>query len=241
MNFVCTLSLFYRRILLWTTRLTRGELGASYNESGWAQNLIPFGEFIDRYLTPTEPEDKGYLAQHDLFAQTPALMDDISIPDYCYSTPPRPKGAAAETPGLDKVKEVDQPLMNAWLGPSGTKSPLHTDPYHNVLCQVVGYKYVRLYAPEERDKLYPAGLDDNGVPMNNTSQVDIQHFRPGVAEPTPEQDKTRKFWQKKYPLFEFAPYQEAILRPGDCLYIPLGWWHYFEAFTPSFSVSFWWN
>lgn len=145
------------------------------------------------------------------------------------------------TPGLDTVKELDQPLVNAWLGPSGTKSPLHTDPYHNILCQVVGYKYVRLYPPDDRDKLYPEGKNEAGVNMNNTSQVDIYHFRPGPDESTPEQDKIRKLWQKKYPLFQFATYQEAILKPGECLYIPLGWWHYVEAFTPSFSVSFWWT
>jgi hypothetical protein len=185
----------------------------------------------------------GYLAQHDLFAQTPSLRADISIPDYCYSEP-------APSPHLTHIKPVaklEEPLLNAWFGPAGTISPLHTDPYHNILAQVVGYKYVRLYAPEETGRLYPRSVDENGVDMSNTSQVDLDEGMgvwPEISTWTSQasdDEARRAAFEDHFPGFKEAHYIEAILAPGECLYLPVGWWHYIRSLTPSFSVSFWFN
>lgn len=221
-------------------RLVPVEIGQSYTEPGWGQEIINFSEFADRFLVPDEPPQIGYLAQYDIFHQMPALKSDIVVPDYCYSVPPAPTGAAARTKGLDSVQELDEPLLNAWLGPKGTKSPLHTDPYHNILCQVVGYKYVRLYAPEQSAKLYPMETDEAGIEMGNTSEVDISNIRPrGYI--SSDLVAMRAEMRRKFPLLEHAKYEEAVLAPGESLYIPLGWWHYVESLTTSISVSFWWN
>ena len=48
-------------------------------------------------------------------------------------------------------------------------TPLHTDPYHNLLSQVVGRKYVRLYHPQATPQLYPF---DSGF-TTNCSQVHV--------------------------------------------------------------------
>ena len=109
--------------------------------------------------------------------------------------------------------------MNAWFGPANTVSPLHHDPHHNLLCQAVGYKYVRLYAPCETPKVYP---HDDRL-LNNTSRADIGN--PDFA---------------CFPLLRDAAYTEAVLGPGDMLYIPPRHWHYVRALSVSFSVSFWW-
>lgn len=110
----------------------------------------------------------AYLAQHQLFLQLPQLRNDVLVPDHCYTAAPRhPADPAQDQP------ELDAPLLNAWLGPPGTITPLHTDPYHNLLAQVVGRKYVRLYAPVGGGDVMCARGREGGVDMGNTSAWDV--------------------------------------------------------------------
>jgi hypothetical protein len=213
------------------------EIGETYTKDDWTQRPMTMREFMTSHLLPDGPTQTGYLAQHDLFAQIPALRNDVVIPDYCYADPPAVSGDALKTAGLAATRTLDEPMMNAWLGPKGTRTPLHTDAYHNILCQVVGYKYVRLYSPSEADKLYRCGVDDKGINLENTSQVDVSLFRDSDMTKAEALQEARH----KFPAFETARYEEAVLGPGQCLYVPLGWWHYVESLTTSFSVSFWWN
>jgi lysine-specific demethylase 8 len=249
---------------LYGRRLVPIETGRSYVDEGWGQKIIPFKEFVESYilqdpnegfsaLNLTTPSDApspnehqlddqsrslktGYLAQHDLFTQIPSLRADISIPDYCYATasPPHPSSPLASKHAA--IPKLEDPLLNAWFGPANTISPLHTDPYHNILAQVVGRKYVRLYAPKESDKLYARGIEDGGVDMGNTSALDI-----GLLEGWDGTKEVREEAAAKYPLYFDAVYVDVILEEGECLYIPLGWWHYVRSLSVSFSVSFWWN
>ncbi|TKA63483.1 hypothetical protein B0A55_09611 [Friedmanniomyces simplex] len=214
------------------------EVGESYVSDGWSQRMMPMRDFVETYLLPDDTAETGYLAQYDLFAQIPALRHDVRIPDICYSDPPPANADALRTAGLSTVEQLDEPLLNAWLGPKGTKTPLHTDPYHNVLCQVVGYKYVRLYPPSETDRLYPRGVDEKGINMENTSRVDMSRLWSLVHDSLAEEVDQEN---REFPLFQEARFVEAVLGPGDSLYVPLGWWHYVESLTTSFSVSFWWN
>ena len=219
-------------------RIVPVEIGESYTCQDWTQRTMTMKEFMLEYLLPEKSENVGYLAQYDIFQQIPALRADVSVPDYCYTDPPATDGDALRTSGLAAIAPVDEPLMHAWLGPKGTKTPLHTDPYHNIFCQVVGYKYVRLYAPGESRCLYPKGLDESGINMDNTSSIDVRFL--SRSEPETDADKLQQF-REDFPLFENATFVEGVLGPGDTLYVPLGWWHYVESLTTSFSVSFWWN
>lgn len=219
-------------------RMVQVEIGSQYTDDSWSQRILSFENFLSIYMMGKSTEI-GYLAQYDLFSQIPALRSDVQVPDYCYCSPPRSMSKEADQRDV-LARDIDDPLMNLWLGPAGTKTPLHTDPYSNILVQVMGYKYFRLYAAAETPKLYTLGVHENGVDMSNTSSIDVSLARSHHSvEPT---DLAKGDEQNdKYPLFAKADFVEGILGPGDCLYIPQGWWHYVEGLTLGASVSFWWN
>lgn len=218
-------------------RLVPVEVGRSYVDEGWGQELIPFRAFLKKYIDPhsraeDDPTTVGYLAQHDLFQQIPSLRNDITIPDFCWaSVPGHSTDATANKPKLD------YPQLNAWFGPARTITPLHTDGYQNLLCQVVGTKYVRLYPPTvDKELIRPRG-EEMGVSMANTSELDV-----GVLEGWDEPgDLDQVELDAMRDDLKDVEFWEGVLSPGDALLIPIGWWHYVRSLSVSFSVSFWWN
>ncbi|KAJ9555328.1 hypothetical protein OSB04_009942 [Centaurea solstitialis] len=130
------------------------------------------------------------------------LRNDIVIPDYCFA-------------GGTEMKSV-----NAWFGPAGTVTPLHHDPHHNILAQVVGKKYVRLYPSSLSEELYP----HSESMLKNSSQVDLDNMD-----------------ANEFPKIQDLEFLDCILEEGEMLYIPPKWWHYVRSLTTSLSVSFWWS
>ena len=57
-----------------------------YTDHDWTQQLMTVDQFVSEHLTSPRPGARpGYLAQHQLLAQVPALRRDILVPDYCYT------------------------------------------------------------------------------------------------------------------------------------------------------------
>jgi len=179
------------------------EIGGRYTDDDWTQQLMTVDQFVEQFMSSDSSGRIGYLAQHQLLDQVPALRKDIITPDFCYTG--------------DSEQE---PEINVWIGPGGTVSPAHTDKKHNVLCQVVGYKYVALFYPDQNEYMYP---DPNPM-FNNTSQMDLD---------CPDSEQ--------FPGVSQLEGHHTILGPGEMLYIPPLMWHYVRSLEQSFSVSFWWE
>lgn len=185
---------------------------------GMKEQMMPFRSFVSSFLVPSTQkklwtlEDAtndsstiGYLAQHPLLDQIPELCNALEMcPRLCTS-----------------------PLLhrNVWMGTGGTRTPLHYDSYDNLLVQIVGYKYVRVYDTAESDKLYTirGGCESDVSAQGNMSAVncELEDF-------------------EEHPLARDATYQEVYLGPGDCLFLPARMWHYVRSLSTSISVNYWW-
>ncbi|KAK9386490.1 hypothetical protein V1515DRAFT_144752 [Lipomyces mesembrius] len=153
-------------------RVVPVEIGKSYVSDSWTQEFRKFGSLLNDWLQHDSQPDRAcpttYLAQHDLLLQVDPLRADILTPDLIHSA----------TFARKETSTTKMTLINAWVGPAGTISPLHTDPHDNILVQAVGYKYVRLYpATVSKEKMYPRGIENQigiGVDMGNTSAVELE-------------------------------------------------------------------
>ncbi|KAI6174756.1 JmjC domain-containing protein [Aphelenchoides fujianensis] len=193
------------------------ELGGSYVDAEFHQQLMTFGEYLREFIAPAQarplasfsilsPEQSAYLAQHRLLDQIPSLRQEILVPDYC--------ALASGEEGAEGKAE----LINCFIGPATTVSPLHSDPRHNFFCQVEGRKFVRLIDPKFSDRIY---LHDDFL-RANSSRVDVE--RPDWAE---------------FPLFREVVCEDFEMEAGDCLFIPRRYLHYVRALRPSISISIW--
>jgi hypothetical protein len=192
-------------------RLIPIEVGSM--SSGMKEELVTFRSFVSSYLAPSATDKPcwsledatndssriAYLAQHPLLDQIVALYDQVET---------KPCG-------------IDPTNVNIWMGTGGTRTPLHFDSYDNLLVQLVGAKYVRLYDRDATPNLYVSQDKSYGL-QGNMSNLDCER-----------EDFTQHLLAKD------CPYKEVLLLPGDSLYIPSRHWHYVRSLSTSITVNYW--
>ena len=107
--------------------------------------------------------------------------------------------------------------MSFWFGPAGTRTPLHHDGNNILFCQVVGEKEFYLVSPWETELMRRA----EGYYAH--TQVPPGFVGEGLREPDPAFP-----WRA----------QRVVLKPGEALFLPVGWWHQVRALQLSVSLSF---
>jgi hypothetical protein len=112
-----------------------------------------------------------------------------------------------------------------WLG-NAIRVATHYDLMENIGVVVAGRRRFTLFPPDQIGNLYmgPLELTPAGTPV---SMVDPD---------APDLDR--------YPRFAaaMAHAQEAVLEPGDALFIPFHWWHAVASLAPvNVLCNYWWN
>ena len=118
-------------------------------------------------------------------------------------------------------------LVSLWMGPAGSVTPIHHDFTDNLFVQVQGKKRVILYEPDPDAAFYRLPFrSGNGRSSWHVSRV-------GSADSVDIET---------HPLFQQARAFEALMDPGDILFIPNFYWHEVHSLdSPSISLSYWWD
>ena len=119
-------------------------------------------------------------------------------------------------------------LEYVWIGQSGTVTPLHHDHYQNFFHQLWGKKEFLLIPPSShRDLcLYPSLH-----PAHRSSQLWDRHLWDRHRGPDHVDAEGVRYG--------VLPALEAVLGPGDVLYIPPLWFHHVTTITHSLGINVW--
>ncbi|MDX2547094.1 cupin-like domain-containing protein [Streptomyces sp. WI04-05B] len=110
--------------------------------------------------------------------------------------------------------------LNLWMGSKDYTTQLHFDMAQNLYVQIEGRKRFLLFRPEDFGRIQ-TGLRGG---MHNASAID------------PEAPDLEAF-----PEFAGLDAWEAVLEPGDLLYLPPFWWHQVSGLQGGVSLSIWWR
>jgi hypothetical protein len=121
---------------------------------------------------------------------------------------------------LGYVPEEYRSSPRLWLGGAGSVSPLHYDASHKIHALVSGHKHFVLFDRKQFSLLYPNSFLSSAPNMSRV-RFDNPDFR-------------------SFPRFRKARAQEAVLRGGDMLFLPAGWWHQVSSLETSIAVEFPW-
>ncbi|HEU5046632.1 MAG TPA: cupin-like domain-containing protein [Rickettsiales bacterium] len=109
--------------------------------------------------------------------------------------------------------DSDEQPHHILIGPAGTQTLAHYDNANVMLIQVYGRKLVRLVPALQVPYMY-----NNTHPRSS----DFDLLAPNLQQ---------------YPEFANATVIDVEIGPGDCLFIPVGWWHHITSLSTSISIT----
>ena len=107
-----------------------------------------------------------------------------------------------------------------WLGPGGTRAPLHMDPDDNFFIQLMGAKTFYLFSPDDTRHLYANSPRSNSPELSQVKACDID--------------------LAAHPKTIFANAIQVNIKPGEILFLPAYWWHeVVNGPENSISINLW--
>ncbi|KAK0104481.1 hypothetical protein ONS95_004770 [Cadophora gregata] len=177
-------------------------------------------------LTLSQAPPQLYIAQAQLLSLPPTLQTDLPTPSL-----------------ITHAGKGDIYDSNLWLGIPPTYTPLHKDPNPNLFIQLAGRKRVRMFKPRVgqgvfwgvQEKIGRGGGGGRGQ-MRGSEMMEGPE-REVLFEAVWGEDVGMVGREERRRDAGF----ETVVRPGDALFIPKGWWHSFRSVGEGITGSVnWW-
>ena len=139
-----------------------------------------------------------YIAQSPLGSLPLPLQQDVPTPDL-----------------VQHAGKGDIYGTSVWMGLEPTYTPLHRDPNPNLFCQLCGFKSIRLLPPSSGTSVFMAAQKKAGA-LSFSPRLGVEMMT-GLQRDALDD----AVWGPDAP----ANVEQAILQPGDAMFIPKGWWH----------------
>jgi hypothetical protein len=173
---------------------------------------MKFCDFIDGVLASTIDNPGPYMYRLFLHEHLPEVLSDLS-PQNPYAFPRR-----YSSPLMMEYWRRPDGYLKLLIGGIGGRFPImhfDGDNAHATITEIYGDKEFIVYAPSDTPYLYPSPARANHSLVDDPHQQDLARF----------------------PLLEQATQYRGLLRPGDMVFVPCGWWHTARALSPSISVG----
>jgi hypothetical protein len=168
-------------------------------------------DFMDLVIQSTPEKPSPYLNEVLISEVFPELIPDL-LPYFMYALPDRLKSRL-----IPRKWGQREGVIELLIGGKGTCFPvLHYDGFHmhTFVTQVRGDKEFYFIPPDQAKYLYVEGAYSNKSP--------VSFFNPDYA---------------KYPLFKQVKPEMIVVKEGETIYIPSGWWHTTRILSLSIAVS----
>jgi hypothetical protein len=170
-------------------------------------------ELIDLLEASTVEKPGPYPCKFEIAKSFRELLPEVT-PRFQYSLPDRQAASLMPQRLFSGVNNLEI----FFGGPGGEFPYLHYDVLrlHAWITQLHGDKEFTLYAPGQEHLLYV----NPDMPWQSSIR---DHHHPDYA---------------RYPLFREAKRQKVIIRAGETLFLPCGWWHTARSINMTISVAF---
>lgn len=194
----------------WTPEYFKQRFGKKSMPIAYGETL-PFDEFIDQVIASSADKPGPYMHRSFLHEVLPELLPDV-IPQNPYAFPRR-----YASPLMPRRWQRPDGYLKLLVGGVGSKFPvMHYDGEcaHAAITEIYGEKEFIMYAPEDGRYLYPRPERANQSSVDDPAMQDLVRF----------------------PLLAMATQYRTVLKPGDMIFVPTGWWHAARALSVSISV-----